>query len=559
MRSALSQQLSTRRLALLAIGVVLVAGCASVNGVAVDQATTATTTGTGSGTTDPGTTSTGPADIGQIPAGLDAYYTQTLDWGPCSEYAASDLDQQTYASPKLECARMKVPVDYTTPDGRAAEIGVLRARSTGAADQRIGSVIFNPGGPGGSGMSLVAQFAAYGVASKLQERFDLVGFDPRGTGASLPIVQCSTDAERDAIRAANLRTSTAAGIAALDDQAKQTAERCVERTGQPQGIDGTTFLANVGTRDSARDIDVLRAVVGDRKLTFVGFSYGTRLGTEYAEKFTSNVRAMILDGAVDPTEDSRTSLIAQATSFQKTFEAFAASCAKTSGCALGAAATDPDHATTAFQKLVRPLLAKPLTLTDGRTLTFNDAVTGTIQAMYSDALWPTLRTALDGVKAGKGDALMSLADQYEDRDTTGKYSPLQDAFTAINCVDRAGTDATDGSLEKEYNAAAPFTDPGDPMVHTKSVCDYWPVPTTYTPHTPKARGLTKVLVISTTGDPATPYQAGVDLAKDLDGSLLTVKGDRHTAYLGAGISCADEIGTAYLEDLQLPDAGTTCS
>lgn len=546
----------SRRFAPVAVAVLLVAGCASVDGVAVDGGTAATTA---TGTADPGPTATGPADIGPIPAGLEAYYTQTLAWGDCQQYAVSDIDKQVYAAPGLECARMKVPVDYADPDGQVAQIGVLRAKSTGGDAQRIGSAIFNPGGPGGSGMSMVGQFAVIGLAKNLQQRFDLVGFDPRGTGASLPIVQCNTDAERDAARAANLRTSTQAGIDALNEQAKQTAERCVERTGKPQGIDGKSFLANVGTRDSARDIDVLRAAVGDRQLTFVGYSYGTRLGTEYAEKFTPNVRAMILDGAVDPTEDSRTSLIAQATSFQKTFEAFAASCAKTSACALGATATDPDDATTAFQKLVRPLLAKPLTLPDGRKLTFNDAVTGVIQAMYSDALWPQLRTALSDLAAGKGDGLMALADQYEDRDETGTYSPLQDAFTAINCVDRPSQEVTDGSLEKEYNAAAPFTDPGDPVVHTKSVCDYWPVPSTYTPHTPKAPGLAKVLVISTTGDPATPYQAGVDLARDLGASLLTVKGDRHTAYLNAQISCVDDIGDAYLTDLTLPSTDATCS
>ena len=268
-----------------------------------------------------------------MPAGLEQYYSQQLDWEACSRTRSTADQKELYSSEDLECARLKVPLAYPEPgtvvaDGASVQIGVLRKVATDEAD-RIGSVVFNPGGPGGSGMDFVASLVsppedpsgaepdptavatAKSIAT-LNESFDLVGFDPRGVGASLPTVQCQTDAERDASRAQVPRSRNQADVDAANAAQQKIAELCVQRTGVDEGIDGKEFLANIGTRDVARDLDVLRAVLGDEKLTYVGFSYGTSIGTVYAEQFPENVRALILDGAVDPTEDPATSAINQA-------------------------------------------------------------------------------------------------------------------------------------------------------------------------------------------------------------------------------------------------------
>lgn len=528
--------------ALLLCALLVLPACAStIAGTAVTAAGPSTGSSTGGSTAGP--------------AALEKYYQQKLSWEKCTNYAQTADDKRTYATPELLCAELTVPVSYDKPSTGDATVAVMKAPATGT---RAGSVVFNPGGPGGSGLSMVSQFAAYGLGGDLRERYDLVGFDPRGTGASRPAITCRTDAERDEERAMNLRTTSAAQVKKMNDWSAQVAQWCVQRTGKDQGIDGASFLGSVGTRDVARDIDILRAALGDDKLTYVGYSYGTRLGTEYAEQFPDKVRAMILDGAVDPNQDSAAEVVEQGKGFQQAFVDFAGWCAKTKGgaCPLGA---DPGKATAVYQHLTRPLLDKPAPVSDGRTLTFDDATTGTIQAMYSESFRDTLVTGLTELAKGNGDTLMSLADSYEDRGSNGKYSNLMDAFTAIRCMDdtRVAADKM-VQLQKQYNAAAPFLDSGDPVVALKDVCDSWPATPTYAPHTPKVSGLATVMVISTTGDPATPYQAGVELSKDLGGALLTVKGTRHTAYLGAGIACADRIGTDYLVDLKIPADGASC-
>ena len=509
-------------------------------------------------TAGPSQTQAPGTGIGPIPAGLDKFYRQQLSWGGCADYATTDDDRGYYADRALECARLTVPLAYDKPDGPTITIAVLRKVATDKA-QRIGSVLFNPGGPGASGASLVAQLASYGIADVLNERFDLVGFDPRGVGASQPVVTCLTGPERDAERAQSVRTRTAAEVQAANDEERADAQKCAERTGKDQGIDGKEFLANVGTRDVAKDMDVLRAALGDRQLTYVGYSYGTRIGYVYAEQFPANVRAMVLDGAVAPDQDPKTELLAQAKGFQDAFNDFATWCAKSEpACVLG---TDPGKATAVYQSLVRPLLDKPLPLADGRVLSFGDANTGTIQALYSDTLRKQLATALLNLSKGDGKGLMALADQYDDRAADGTYSSLQDAFTAIRCVDdpRITDPAELTALNAAYAKAAPFADSGDPAGAQADICAFWPVPPTLTPHKLDIPGLAKVLVVSTKGDPATPYQAGVDLAEQLHGALLSVNGTRHTGYLLALLGCVDKIGNDYLLNLTVPAAGTTCS
>src|SRR5664279_2422777 len=502
------------------------------------------------------------------PAGLETFYSQQLSWGPCASYAVSADQQERYKSASLQCARLTVPLSYDDPTGPTITIAVLRKVATDRS-ARIGSAVFDPGGPGVSGMDTVATLnvtsekptdaekVTNASVAELNQSFDLVGLDPRGVGASRPAVGCQTDAEWDTFRATARRTRSQAEVDAANAELKTIAEKCVSRTGADEGIDGKTFLANIGTRDVAKDLDVLRAVLGDDKLTYVGFSYGTSIGTVYAEQFPQNVRAMVLDGAIDPNQDPLASSLGQAKGFQSAFDDFAAWCVKQSECVLG---TDAGTATQAYQSLIRPLLETPLPLKDGRVLSFSDANTGVIQALYYQELWPTLATALQKLSGGDGGIVMFLADFYYERDQTGHYSPALQAFNAVRCVD--GPTETDPAVVTKHNAdyaaAAPFQDSGDPPGAVQDICAFWPVPPTMQPHVANAPGLPQVLVISTTGDPATPYQQGVDLAKELNAVLLTVEGTSHTAYLGAGNSCVDDIVNKYLITLELPDQGTTC-
>lgn len=481
------------------------------------------------------------------PAQLERFYGQKLTWGPCAPFATTADDASAFASKTLECAALQVPLDYAKPDGTAATIAVLRQK---AAGRRIGSLLFNPGGPGAPGTSLVAALGPQLHDTPLGQRFDLVGFDPRGVGASKPTLDCLTDADWAVERADLDVDPSPAGVAQTEAENKTYAQRCTQRSGGPE------VLAAVGTRDAARDMDVLRAALGDPKLTYLGYSYGTYLGTIYAEEFPRNVRAMVLDGAVDPTQSSSDRNVSQYTGFQKAFEAFAADCAKSAGCPLG---QDPAQATAVFQALVRPLIATPLTV-GPRAMSYNDAVTGTIQALYERELWPALNRALAGLRAKDGRVLLALSDLYDERGADGHYGNTQEAFTAILCQDQARiTDrAAVADTNRRAYVAAPFTDPGLGAVGALDPCAFWPVPPTEQQHAPQVAGLTPPLVVSTTGDPATPYADGVKLAQLLGGRLLTFVGTQHTASLH-GDACIDDAVTAYLVNGTLPADGTRCA
>lgn len=526
-----------------------VAGTASLGTGAPAAGTSA------SGSAPSGPTAGSATGTAAVPAGLERFYEQDLDWGSCASLAVSD-ETKFYRAPSLQCADLTVPLSYDEPDGQTITLKVLRKPATDQAN-RIGSVVVNPGGPGASGVEIAGVYGSYGLAKDINGQLDFVGFDPRGVGASTPEIRCQTDAERDASRATTVRTRTPEEVAAADALAQQFAQGCAALSGPADGIDGAAFLGSVGTANVAKDMDVLRAALGDPQLTYIGWSYGTSIGTEYARQFPENVRAMILDGAVDPNEDPAASAVGQSEGFQQAFDDFAAWCAEQDQCALG---RDAGAATATYQGLVRPLLDKPLPLADGRVLTFGDATTGTFSALYSEAGWPDLAKALGSLAAGDGSALMASADSYLGRNAQGQYNNLQDAFQAIGCIDGSRTvdPAQAQQIAEKVAAAAPFLASGDPPAAVKDPCDFWaatPVPLEPVTGVP---GLPQVLVISTTHDPATPYQAGVNLASALDARLLTVDGTNHTAYLGTGNDCADRIGNAYLLNLTLPDDDTTC-
>ncbi|MGH3518658.1 MAG: alpha/beta hydrolase [Haloechinothrix sp.] len=516
----------------------------------ISAAVTACTFGEDPGSPDAVVTeSNGPA--GPVPDGLDRFYAQSMTWGACASYATTDTAEQAFGEPSVQCARLTVPLDYAEPEGETITIGVLRKKAADP-DQRIGSLVMNPGGPGGSGM-VAAAFTGRGLAdTEVGERFDLVGFDPRGVGASEPAVRCLTGKERDADRADDSETDgSPEGVAEQEADEREFAEKCVQRTEH-----GEEMLANLGTRDVVQDIDVLRSALGDEQLSYLGYSYGTRIGYSYAEAFPRNVRALLLDGALDPEQDLVESLVAQGEGFGVAFREFAGWCAARQDCALG---SDKADATEEYQDLVQPLIDRQVSLADGRQLSFEDASTATVQALYSEQLWEVLNSGLNELKRGRGDRMMLLADTYNERDPDGSYSSTQDAFTAIRCVD--DPPVTDRSeireAQRRYAKVAPFLDPGTPAGDARDACAFWPVPHTSQPRLPDVAGVPPTLVISTTNDPATPYQAGVRLAKALDGALLTFEGNQHTIF-AQGNRCVDDIGVAYLVDGTLPPEGERC-
>ncbi|HEX6354667.1 MAG TPA: alpha/beta hydrolase [Actinophytocola sp.] len=490
------------------------------------------------------------APRGPVPAGLEKFYSQQLTWEGCADYAKTDLDQQTLDKDDLQCTHLTVPLDYAKPDGDTIKLGILRRPAKDRA-QRIGSLVINPGGPGASGLSTAASLAD--ANDTLADRFDFVGFDPRGVGSSEPTVECLSDQEMDEERADDAELDISAdGVAKQEAESKEYAQECVANTDH-----GDEMLANLGTRDVAKDMDVLRSALGDEKLTYLGYSYGTRIGYTYAETFPKNVRALVLDGALDPSKSAVDEVVAQGAGFQKAFNDFVAWCVKEDDCALG---KDPNAALQQFHNLVRPLGQNPIEVSDGRRLSYEDATTGVVLALYSEQYWEPLNSGLNELKQKEGDTLMQMADLYLERSQDGRYSTTQDVFTAVRCVDDPRVTDPNVALEvsRQYKAAAPFLDDGNPPVGVLDACAYWPVPNTSEPHVPDVAGLPKVLVISTTGDPATPYEAGVALAKGLSGTLLTYEATQHTVFL-QGNKCVDTAGANYLTDLKLPSEGTRCT
>lgn len=489
--------------------------------------------------------------VGDGPKPLATFYDQRLEWGSCQGYASSDLGGMAMGLPGLQCARLKVPLDYAKPAGPAIQVAVLRKPANGKAT-RIGSLLINPGGPGASGTEAAAALTVTPTFGKLNASFDVVGFDPRGLGASRPQLDCLTPQERDADRAEDGETDgSKAGVAAVERQERAFAEKCAERTEH-----GKQFLAHVGTRDVVRDMDVLRSALGDKKLSYVGYSYGTRIGYTYAEQFPTKVRALLLDGALDPEQDVVESMVGQGAGFGKAFGKFAQWCAKRTDCALGG---DPKRAVGAFQQLVRPLIERKVSLTDGRKLSFEDATTAAVQALYSPSLWEQLNTGLNELKRDRGEQLIALADQYMERNKDGSYGAIQDALVAIRCVD--DPPVTDlgkiSAAQRRFLKVAAFLDPGTRFGGYRDACAFWPAKPTGEPHLPDVKGVPPTLVISTTGDPATPYQAGVQLAKAMGGALLTFEGTQHTIF-GQANKCVDDAGVAYLVNGTLPKKGTRC-
>jgi pimeloyl-ACP methyl ester carboxylesterase len=464
-----------------------------------------------------------------------------VQWGPCQ---ASNGEARIPAS--AECGMLSVPVDYAKPDGDVAQIAMIRFKATGT---KIGSLVMNPGGPGESGVVGAANMVAL-LPQPIREQFDLVGFDPRGVASSTPAVWCNSDADNDRLRADPQVDYSPAGVAHIEKETKDFVQRCIDKMGKE-------FLANVGTANVVKDLDAIRAALGDEKLTYLGYSYGTRIGASYAENYPQNVRAMILDGAVDPNADPIEANLRQAAAFQQAFNDYAADCATDASCPLG---TDPTKAVDVYRSMVDPLVEKPAETKDPRGLSHTDAIVGTILPLYSPNLWRHLTQGLTELNSGTGDTMLMLADLYMGRDAQGRYNNSTDVRVAVNCVDEPPVTDRAKVVEEDRRSRelAPFMSYGEFTGHAPlGSCAFWPVPPTSQPHEVKVSGLPPILVVSTTNDPATPYQAGVELAKQLGGTLVTFDGTQHTVVF-QGNSCIDDIAAKYVIDLTVPPPETRC-
>ena len=467
------------------------------------------------------------------PATLAGYYAQRPHWQPC------DVG--------FQCAHLVVPFDYAKPAGPRFTLPVIKLPAADPA-QRIGALVINPGGPGGSGVQYALGARSEFPAAVL-DRFDIVGFDPRGAGGSHPALNCMTGPQLDTFFATDDEPSDAAQLTRVVAESKLFDAQCERNS--------AALLPYVGTQNAARDLDVLRSALGESQLTYLGKSYGTYLGSWYAQMFPHRVRALVLDGAVDPDASSLQATIAQAVGFQGAFGSFAAWCLASSGCPLGRGSVAAAQAKA--EALIARANSVPLAshLGDGQVADGAMLLYGVADALYSRAFWPILRTDLASAFAGDGTGLLELADQLYGRMPNGTYSTLANAVTAIDCLDRpwprslALWQAAAATAER----AAPMF--GAAIVWGSLACAYWPVPAYPLPRI-RAAGARPILVVGTLRDPATPYRWAQALAGDLaSGVLLGWNGDGHTAY-GEGSACVNEIVDNYLINLAVPRSGTIC-
>lgn len=537
----------------------------------------------------------GGTSVGTVPEGLSEFYSQTVSWGDCTPFGY-DPGAKTA---QIECGYAIVPMDYSNPNGPTIAIGMLKVK---AADQanKLGTLFTDPGGPGGSGMGY-----AYGSADSYSEtlrKFDVIGFDPRGVGGSLPQIRCQSSAAFTAQREGSDELSGED----LDKILEYNTNQCYANTAKGFiGLSGDLFIPHVGTSNVVRDLDVMRSIVGDEKLTYIGYSYGTAIGYSYAKLFTDNIRALVLDGQVNPLENNLELLnsaeykqylpaatsdapdVSQMRGFGETFRQFLISCLKNekvvtsvggrngwedTKCALADSnetiTGEPTEAQinaayARYQAIAQKAwgtgyyFAREASRPNGiRPVSFADVTMGAIESMYSTSLWYYLNKGIEYLKTIRNAGLMLiLADMYYSRNNDGGYDFSEPAFRTISC-----TDSDEDSSDRELNAlitklqhqAAPFTDPGKNADGTQrgeeaqyGWCHYYKVRAQRTKGV-EIDNASNILVISSSYDPATPFENGVIAAKLVKGTLLSVANNSHCAY--GKIDCATAITDEYVAD-----------
>jgi pimeloyl-ACP methyl ester carboxylesterase len=479
----------------------------------------------------PDTTST--PDTKGVESALLPFYGQRIVWKDCSG--------------GFRCATVQAPEDWSDPGGKRIHLALLMRPASG---ERIGTLFTNPGGPGVSGVDFLRSAATTFYDQDLQQHYDLVAWDPRGVGASSS-VDCYGTAKLDEFLFSD--PDLPAGSAALkqdvDGDGAAFGAACLAKTG--------SLLAHVGTADTIRDLDMLRAASGEARLDYFGFSYGTYIGALYADEFGSKVGRMVLDGAVDPSISTFQESLANTKAFGAALQTYLASCLKSSSCPF--AGSSVDGAIDRIATLLIALRTSPLRATDGRDVNSVVLRTAIDASLYDQGSWTTLTAAFSALLRGRPDAVQSLADGYVERGAKGYTSNLFEAIYAVDCLDKPVTKdaATLAEQGAELEAADPLRaadnadDLGDP------VCGNWPVPVEGSAHRVTAAGAPPIVVLGTTGDPATPYAWAQSLAGQLPGGvLLTLRGQGHTAYRN-GVACINDPVDRFFVDGTVPRT-TTC-
>jgi len=460
------------------------------------------------------------------------------NWTPCPDVWRGTVDHKP-ANISYDCATIKVPEDWAEPsNGRTLDLALVRARDTRQRD-RIGSLLINPGGPGAAGIGY-AVYRSTALPAEITRRFDIVGFDPRGVGQSSP-VKCFTDADLDA--------NFAADPDPVSDQAFNNAVALARRLAQSCGTKYGDALRYFSTEQTARDMDAIRSAVGDKQLTYLGYSYGTLLGAVYAQYFPKNVRALVLDGAIDPTVTSEVAAEHQAQGFELAFDNFATWCkANAADCAIA-----PD-ARAAVNDALRQARTDPVS-ESGRTATAGWVFTAVVASLYSQAGWRVLASSIDQLRRGRAAGVFLLADSYADRRRDGTYSNLFDANSVINCTDDDHVPTVEHvrQLQTAWRTKYPLF---GASIALNLICAQWPGKHDPYPSA-AASGSAPIVVVGTKGDPATPYEQAGALAKMLGvGTVVTWEGEGHTAY--PKTRCVTDAVDRYLIDLKVPDESLTC-
>jgi len=468
----------------------------------------------------------------EIPAGFEHWYQQVVGWEPCEDGAAG-----------WQCAVIAAPLSWADPDAGSIDLALRMHAATGS---KIGTLLTNPGGPGGSGVSFIADSYS-GFGAPVREHFDVLGFDPRGVGASSP-VRCFDDAQKDYFLSRDFPDG-AAGREAMKAANAEWGAACAANTGP--------LFGQIDTQSAARDMDLIRHLVGDQLLYYLGFSYGTLLGATYAALFPDHVGRLVLDGAIDVTLGFDESSLAQAIGFENALRSYVADCQSGPNCPLTGSV---DEGMAQISDLLTRAYENPLPTSGNRRLTRTLATYGVVITLYDNAAWPLLTQALSqAILQGNGDILLFLADFYNDRNDDGTFATNStEAFIGVSCLDDRGT--TDPAEMDRNNEilmeAAPtvgffFRDGG-------LSCWDWPYPVAERDFDIHAPGTPPILVIGTTGDPATPYEQAIALADTLDnGVLLTYVGEGHVAYMRSNACIMDTVD-AFLVSGVVPPDGKEC-
>jgi pimeloyl-ACP methyl ester carboxylesterase len=451
----------------------------------------------------------------------------------------------TSCSGGFQCGTVSVPLDYSHPAADSISIALIRKPATDPGT-RIGSLLINPGGPGDPAIDFLRQDVD--AFKELNQRFDLVAFDPRGVGQS-NAVHCLAPAQQDVYNAVDPVLDDPQEKAAFIQAEKDYAAACEQQSAK--------ILPFIETASAARDTDLVRAALGDAKLTYLGFSYGTFLGQMYAHLFPNHVRALSLDGVDDPSVSAEDFNHAQLVSFESNLQAFLADCRARRSAAKPCQYARSGDPGAKLNALLQRLDVQPLQV-GSRQVTRAIGLNGVLYGLYDQSLWPSLDLSLTLADQGDGRGLLLLSDYYYQRNANGTYSSIEDANAAINCLDRpvASDIATYDALGPAYAEASPLF--GLAFQYANLICSFWPVKATQLVGPLTADGAPPILLVGGTNDPATPYAWALSVHNQLASSvLLTRQGNGHTSYSSS--ACAQAAENAYLINLTLPAEGTICS